>query len=68
LIISFSEDDDAVQEIASMPGVARYGLNRLKMHLEPLVANGLSSILLFGVIDTLTKVRKSSRVIYYIIV
>lgn len=39
-----------------MPGVSRYGINRAKEHLEPLVANGLTSLLLFGVIEKLPKV------------
>lgn len=54
-----SEDDDEVQDIASMPGVQRFGINTLQAHLEKLVANGLSSILLFGVIEKLPKVTFS---------
>lgn len=38
-----------------MPGVCRYGINSLKAHLTPLVELGLSSILLFGIIDDSTK-------------
>lgn len=38
-----------------MPGVARYGLNMLKGHLEPLVRKGLQSVLLFGVVESLPK-------------
>uniref|UniRef100_A0A336LML7 Delta-aminolevulinic acid dehydratase n=1 Tax=Culicoides sonorensis TaxID=179676 RepID=A0A336LML7_CULSO len=49
------EKDDDVQEIPSMPGIFRYGINSLKAHLEPLVHNGLSSILLFGIIDNSSK-------------
>uniref|UniRef100_A0A182NC96 Delta-aminolevulinic acid dehydratase n=1 Tax=Anopheles dirus TaxID=7168 RepID=A0A182NC96_9DIPT len=49
------EDDDVIQDIPSMPGVARYGLNTLLAHLEPLVAKGLQSVLLFGVIDKMPK-------------
>lgn len=49
------EDDEAVQNIPSMPGVARYGLNKLLAHLEPLVEKGLQSILLFGVIEKMPK-------------
>ncbi|XP_058054554.1 delta-aminolevulinic acid dehydratase [Anopheles bellator] len=49
------EDDEAVQDIPSMPGVARYGANQLLAHLQPLVAKGLQSILLFGVIDQMPK-------------
>lgn len=50
------EDDNAVQPIASMPGVSRYGNNKLKEFLEPLVNMGLSSVLLFGVMDNTPKV------------
>uniref|UniRef100_A0A1B0CG52 Delta-aminolevulinic acid dehydratase n=1 Tax=Lutzomyia longipalpis TaxID=7200 RepID=A0A1B0CG52_LUTLO len=49
------ENDDAVEEIPSMPGVKRYGGNILLDVLAPLVAKGLKSILLFGVIDKLPK-------------
>jgi len=38
-----------------MPSVYRYGIKKLIEHLTPLVELGLSSILLFGVIDTLPK-------------
>ncbi|XP_044265673.1 delta-aminolevulinic acid dehydratase [Tribolium madens] len=49
------ENDYAVQPIASMPGVSRYGINKLKDHLGPLVEKGLSSVLLFGVTEKLPK-------------
>lgn len=38
-----------------MPSVYRFGLKKLMEHLNPLIEMGLSSILLFGVIDTLPK-------------
>lgn len=41
-----------------MPGVYRYGINQLRAHLEPLVEKGLSSLLLFGVLEKLDKVSK----------
>ncbi|TMW51126.1 hypothetical protein DOY81_003799 [Sarcophaga bullata] len=44
-------DDNSFQPIASMPGQARMGVNVLKDHLTPLVAKGLSAVLLFGVVD-----------------
>ncbi|KAJ6641804.1 Delta-aminolevulinic acid dehydratase, partial [Pseudolycoriella hygida] len=34
-----------------MPGVHRFGCNKLRAFLEPLVNQGLSSVLLFGVVD-----------------
>lgn len=51
-----SDDANAVQPVASMPGVSRYGVNRLKEALDPLVKKGLKSILLFGVAESLSKV------------
>lgn len=56
----FSENDDAIEVIASMPGVQRYGLNKLRAMLEPLVANGLASVLLFGTITDLPKDNRGS--------
>ncbi|XP_023169948.1 delta-aminolevulinic acid dehydratase [Drosophila hydei] len=50
-VFIISNDDD-VQPIASMPGISRYGLNRLREHLEPLVKKGLTSVLLFGVVES----------------
>lgn len=38
-----------------MPNVNRYGLKKLIDHLQPLIEKGLQSILLFGVIEKLTK-------------
>ncbi|KAG6459720.1 hypothetical protein O3G_MSEX011556 [Manduca sexta] len=49
------EDDNAKQEVASMPNVYRYGINELIPVLKDLVAKGLKSILIFGIIETLPK-------------
>ncbi|KAJ8978003.1 hypothetical protein NQ317_004548 [Molorchus minor] len=49
------EDDEAVQPISSMPGISRFGINKLREHLKPIVINGLASILVFGVIEKLPK-------------
>lgn len=43
------DDPDKVEPIPSMPGQYRWGLNKLKSFLEPLVAKGLCSVILFGV-------------------
>lgn len=51
-----SENDDDMQPIPSMPDVFRFGLNRLREHLNILVPKGLKSILLFGVTENLAKV------------
>ncbi|KAK7502576.1 hypothetical protein BaRGS_00006151 [Batillaria attramentaria] len=52
------DDEDAVQEIKSMPGICRYGVNRLREALSPLVDKGLKSVLIFGVPG---KVEKDNR-------
>uniref|UniRef100_A0A6P7H5J7 Delta-aminolevulinic acid dehydratase n=1 Tax=Diabrotica virgifera virgifera TaxID=50390 RepID=A0A6P7H5J7_DIAVI len=49
------EDDDVVQPISSMPGISRYGINKLRDHLQDVVKNGLQSVLLFGVVEKLSK-------------
>lgn len=54
-------DDDCEQEIPSMPGVKRYGINSLIKHLTPIVKNGLESVLLFGVIDDTLKDESASN-------
>lgn len=38
-----------------MPGVCRYGINTLAAHLTPLVKKGLTSILVFGIVDDAKK-------------
>ena len=43
------DDPDTQEEIGGMPGIYRYGVNRLDEHLKPAIAAGLSSVLLFGV-------------------
>lgn len=53
----FREDDDGMEEISSMPGIYRFGINRLLTHLDELVKKQLKSILVFGVITSLPKVR-----------
>uniref|UniRef100_A0A0B7ANN1 Delta-aminolevulinic acid dehydratase n=1 Tax=Arion vulgaris TaxID=1028688 RepID=A0A0B7ANN1_9EUPU len=54
------DDPDAVQQIRSMPGQSRYGVNRLKEALQPLVDKGLKAVLLFGVPEKLEKDEKGS--------
>lgn len=56
LTFFFREDDNAIQPIGSMPGVSRFGVNKLKEFLQPLVNKGLSSVLLFGVMENSPKV------------
>ncbi|XP_046686990.1 delta-aminolevulinic acid dehydratase-like [Homalodisca vitripennis] len=47
--------EDAKLEVDSMPGVYRYGINRIIPEIKPLVEKGLKSVLLFGVITQLSK-------------
>ncbi|KAF6211756.1 hypothetical protein GE061_012271 [Apolygus lucorum] len=49
------EDDNKKEEISSMPGVYRWGVNKLLEYLKPLVERGLRSVLLFGVVSSLPK-------------
>jgi len=51
-----SDVDDTLEEISSLPGQRRIGLNHLVKVLTPIVNDGLQSVLLFGVITQLPKV------------
>ena len=52
LPLFISEDDEAFEEIPSMPSVYRIGVNKLCDYLVPLCEIGLSSVLLFGVLNS----------------
>ena len=43
------------QDVASLPGVSRWGTKSVVEYLVPIVANGLTSVLLFGVPEKVTK-------------
>uniref|UniRef100_A0A8B9HM83 porphobilinogen synthase n=1 Tax=Astyanax mexicanus TaxID=7994 RepID=A0A8B9HM83_ASTMX len=43
--IFITDSPDAVEPIASLPGQARYGVNKLEGMLRPLVEKGLKSVL-----------------------
>lgn len=47
--IFITDDPDASVEIASLPGQRRWGINKLKGFIGPLVSKGLESVILFGV-------------------
>jgi len=49
------ESPEAKQDIAALPGVSRWGVKSVLGFLAPLVAKGLSSVLLFGVPDKVEK-------------
>lgn len=60
MFVSIRDDPDAEQEINGMPGIYRFGINRLENHLKPSVEAGLSSVLLFGVPFNLPKDSRGS--------
>ncbi|XP_074618719.1 delta-aminolevulinic acid dehydratase-like isoform X1 [Acropora palmata] len=53
-----SDHDDAYEEISSLPGQYRMGVNNIEKIVSPLVKTGLKSVLLFGVV---TKLQKSEN-------
>ncbi|XP_043499887.1 endoplasmic reticulum chaperone BiP isoform X2 [Polistes fuscatus] len=59
--IFVSDNKNDKEPIKSMPGVHRYGINRLHEDLQPLISKGLQSILLFGVSKHLAKDRIGSN-------
>ena len=61
--IYFRDDENAVEEIKSLPGVSRYGVKRLVDALQPVVDTGLKSVLLFGVPSSLPKVHEFEMII-----
>jgi porphobilinogen synthase len=49
--IFVAQEANAKEAVASLPGQYRWGVDRLEEMLRPLVAQGLRSVLLFGVVD-----------------
>ncbi|XP_063000531.1 delta-aminolevulinic acid dehydratase [Elgaria multicarinata webbii] len=58
--IFVTDSPDAVEPIASLPGQARYGINKLEEMLRPLVADGLKCVLIFGVPSNAVKDDRGS--------
>ncbi|KAL0250423.1 hypothetical protein I308_102596 [Cryptococcus tetragattii IND107] len=58
--IFISDDPDAEQEVVTLPGQKRWGLNKLEGFLKPLVEKGLKSVILFGVPTTMEKDPRGS--------
>ncbi|CAL1569599.1 unnamed protein product [Knipowitschia caucasica] len=56
--IFITDNEDGIEPIGSLPGQARYGVNRVEELLGPLVQKGLKSVLIFGVP---AKVEKDER-------
>ncbi|KAL0956457.1 hypothetical protein HGRIS_002603 [Hohenbuehelia grisea] len=47
--IFITDDENASDEISSLPGQRRWGINKLESFIGPLVQKGLASVILFGV-------------------
>uniref|UniRef100_A0AAY5F5Y2 Delta-aminolevulinic acid dehydratase n=1 Tax=Electrophorus electricus TaxID=8005 RepID=A0AAY5F5Y2_ELEEL len=58
--IFVTDSPDAVEPIASLPGQARYGVNKLEGMLHPLVEKGLKCVLIFGVPAKVAKDERGS--------
>lgn len=63
LHIPVRDENDVKEEIKSMPGVYRQGVNHIKLMLDPIVESGLKSLLIFGVINRLPKVINQLKLI-----
>uniref|UniRef100_A0A673GE36 porphobilinogen synthase n=1 Tax=Sinocyclocheilus rhinocerous TaxID=307959 RepID=A0A673GE36_9TELE len=58
--IFITDSPDAVEPIASLPGQARYGVNKIEALLCPLVDKGLKCVLIFGVPAKVVKDERGS--------
>ncbi|XP_077986313.1 delta-aminolevulinic acid dehydratase-like [Glandiceps talaboti] len=56
-----TDDANAIEPINSLPGQARYGVEKLEVAVKPLVEKGLKTVLLFGVPSTLPKDGKATH-------
>ncbi|KAK7083162.1 hypothetical protein SK128_005161 [Halocaridina rubra] len=54
------DEPNAVQPVASLPGVSRLGVNKLEAAIKPLIDLELSSVLLFGVPSNMPKDDRGS--------
>ncbi|CAJ0968522.1 unnamed protein product [Ranitomeya imitator] len=58
--IFITDNPDGIEPINSLPGQARYGVNKLEEMLRPLVEDGLKCVLIFGVPSKVTKDERGS--------
>ncbi|KAK7895421.1 hypothetical protein WMY93_020746 [Mugilogobius chulae] len=58
--IFITDNEDAIEPIGSLPGQARYGVNRVEELLQPLVQKGLKCVLIFGVPAKVIKDERGS--------
>jgi porphobilinogen synthase len=54
--IFISDDPEAEEVVATLPGQKRWGVNRLESFLGPLIQKGLQGVILFGVPMKMEKV------------
>ncbi|EDV22229.1 uncharacterized protein TRIADDRAFT_50678 [Trichoplax adhaerens] len=52
---------DVEEPLEALPALTRYGCNRLEAHVGPLVDKGLTSVLIFGVLQNLSKDVRGSN-------
>ena len=53
----YSDVADAEEDVTSLPGVKRYGIDRVVPAIQPIVNNSLQAVLLFGVPSSSPKVN-----------
>ncbi|XP_072310009.1 delta-aminolevulinic acid dehydratase [Eucyclogobius newberryi] len=58
--IFITDNEDGIEPIGSLPGQARYGVNRVEELLQPLVQKGLKCVLIFGVPAKVVKDERGS--------
>uniref|UniRef100_A0A8P4G0X7 porphobilinogen synthase n=1 Tax=Dicentrarchus labrax TaxID=13489 RepID=A0A8P4G0X7_DICLA len=63
--IFITDSADAVEPIGSLPGQARYGVNKLEGMLRPLVENGLKCVLIFGAMTAFRRAGADIIITYY---
>lgn len=59
-----SDEHNTLEEIGSLPGQFRVGLDQLDGYLAPLVAKGLASVLLFGVPSNVKKASQHPSLLF----
>ncbi|KAF6016558.1 Pbgs [Bugula neritina] len=64
--IFISDEDSCIENITTLPGQKRFGIQHLNSVLSPLVDDGLKAVLLFGVITKLDKHVRAVHLSYII--
>uniref|UniRef100_A0A673KLM7 porphobilinogen synthase n=1 Tax=Sinocyclocheilus rhinocerous TaxID=307959 RepID=A0A673KLM7_9TELE len=63
--VFITDSPDAVEPIASLPGQARYGVNKIEGVLRPLVDKGLKCVLIFGAMTAFRRAGADIIITYY---